>query len=1672
MKIYNATDDLILDIAVDDTSYRYRVIMGDHNLTLRYSLPEHVEIPVGAYCDFEGTRYTLMRPEDFKKVNSRNYDYTVVFQSDEYMARIWKFRNPVDGRLKFPLTAKPKEHLQMFVDNMNRRGSGWSIGDCIDGAEVLINYDHDYCKDALAKMASELKTEYHFNGKCVSLGKLEVNKATPLPLSYGRGNGFKTGIGRTNAGDNPPTEVLFVQGGTENIDRSKYPPKEESRVRASSGGCLLLPRNATLQFDGDYFEGQDGFNADIAKTYVSDDLGLSIRRVGAEGSFLAEDSLDCSSIYPKRVGVVSDVQRISREGGDLYDIIDDSIPDTLNYEDYIIRDETMTIRFQSGMLAGKEFDVKYKHNERRFEIVPQEIDGIMMPGDCFIPETGNEYAIFHCYLPDAYINAYTGEHPVKEGAEWDMFREAVKHLYDAEQQHFTFSGTLDGLWAKKDWANIGGRIVLGGFVLFSDKDFAPDGVRVRITGIKDYINNPHSPEIELSNSTIGASVGTTLKTLTAQEVNVETKHEEAIQFTRRRWRDAQETMSMLESALLNNFTESVNPVAVRTMQMLVGDEALQFEFVDSIPAEGTTRHPAVVNHVVTWKGATRQLDIPGGIIKHLTIGIPKDLTASHRPQAYHYWQLDKLTTGELTDGAQKYYLYAKVPQEGGKGEFRLEEEAKSLNSDGSYWLLVGVLNSEYGGERSFVPLYGFTEILPGRVTTERVVSSNGNSFFDMQAEAMKLGNRLDFNTNGDGQLVLRGTLVQSESGQTEYIGCFRGEWDSASTYFQGDEVTFLDTATNTTSTYRYYNATPATGIMPTNSAYWQVIAKGSQGIPGVSPNTSFKATAFYRTNGMPPEPVGGSYANPIPTNGWSDGVPDGDKRLWMTTRIFSSDGKSPQQDSWTQYRPVAATADLDIKYSSSINPTDPDGHPNTNPEWSDEANDDTIWMATSRMSNGEWGEWQVMRVKGENGSDGTSLSVKGTTYGHFSSRAEFEAGVTVRGVYYLIDHDEVLNAYCVYAITSKRAYIGEGYRTRYTAATNGDAFVLNENGHLYIANGENGWDDIGQFKGDEGKPGTNGKNAYLHIKYASSDVRGSWSANNGESPDKYIGVYSDNNIADPDCTDANWDLFTWSKWEGRDGLGYEFIYKRTSTPNAPVTPTAISQADGFIPDGWTDNATGVTDEFQWEWQCYRKKTDGVWGAFVGSAQNNAVAALWAKYGATGEDGDYTEIRYAANNNAAIPPAFDATNLDTALWLTSLSAVQTSGQYVWQTSARITAKGTRKTSWATPIRLTGLQGANGEQGKSPAMVFRGNYDKNAEYVGNEYRVDVVRALVDGTTQYFIASIDAGIFKGIAPPNANKWSYFGANFESVATALLLAENANIANLIFRNQRLESVAQTNGVPNFFIDGLKNIASFAAGKAVFDGAGARIGWIFVDGKDLVGVDNSGIERLRITPNSLPAVNSTAKISDPVVKTWGGNATYIGQTDTEVAFEYTANYYAGQDPYDEGDNTLFGFVEFDIPENNTRLDFGLLESAYSNLKDINGNTIPTSSITERLYANIYKKEGASWTQTGYVALSEGQREIAVPAGRIRVAIYLSVYVSGYSSWSGTISISAQALPTKTAQEEVFIGKDGIMAIYNSNYMRFHSREGFVVGIGNIGLKVTSSGIQKTSDGGHKWDNL
>ena len=88
--------------------------------------------------------------------------------------------------------------------------------------------------------------------------------------------------------------------------------------------------------------------------------------------------------------------------------------------------------------------------------------------------------------------------------------------------------------------------MLGGYVDFSDTHFHPEGSLIRMIGIKRYVNNPYSPEIELSNDPVGTSVTSELDKIETNEVDVDIKYKDSLRFTKRRFRDAKETMSMLE----------------------------------------------------------------------------------------------------------------------------------------------------------------------------------------------------------------------------------------------------------------------------------------------------------------------------------------------------------------------------------------------------------------------------------------------------------------------------------------------------------------------------------------------------------------------------------------------------------------------------------------------------------------------------------------------------------------------------------------------------------------------------------------------------------------------------------------------------------------------------------------------------------------------------------------------------------------------------------------------------------------------------------------------------------------------------------------------------------------------------------------------------------------------
>lgn len=690
-----------LDVQESDSSYRYRSLMSKPQLVLKFSLSEFVEIPVGAWCEYQGVKYKLGSPENIKKNGTRNIEYTLTLGTLEDNMSLYKMRNPVDKRLKWSMCAKPHELVEAIVCNLNQRdGAGvWKVGECLDAAEQTVEFNHTYVDAALQDVANKFETEWEINDYTISLHKVEYFKDDPLPLAYGKGNGFEPGVGRTTQSDELPIKRLYVQGGDRNIDRSKYGSAE-----------LLLPKSQTLVYEG--------------RIYQSDAEGYSIERIDKVSDAVKEDSLDCSEIYPSRVGTVSAVECIDA-GKNFYDIIDNSIPAELNFNDYVIEGETATIIFQKGMLAGddKQFEFKYNHSERRFELVPQEIDGVTMPNETFSPAVGDTYAIFGIMLPDSYICNNTD----KTGASWDMFREAARKLYENEDQKFTFTGTLQGLWAKKNWLRVGGRLKVGGYVLFTDEQFAPDGIPIRITGIKEFLTSPYAPVLEISNSVSGKSVSSQLREIGQNEVATDNSIRNAVSYTKRRFRDVKETMAMLEDSMLDNFTNSINPLTVQTMMMLVGDESLQFRFVAS------KTDLTAVGDGITYDNTAKQLHIPHGFIQHMTLGIGT-ISSSHADSEYKVWEMNEYLSPYLDNGAKKYYLYAKVSRTDTtvKGDFLLSDRAiKMTDVAGYYHLLVGILNSEYDGERSYVSLYGFSEILPGRITTDKIVSSDGKTYFDL-----------------------------------------------------------------------------------------------------------------------------------------------------------------------------------------------------------------------------------------------------------------------------------------------------------------------------------------------------------------------------------------------------------------------------------------------------------------------------------------------------------------------------------------------------------------------------------------------------------------------------------------------------------------------------------------------------------------------------------------------------------------------------------------------------------------------------------------------------------------------------------------------------------------------------------------------------------------------------
>lgn len=138
-------------------------------------------------------------------------------------------------------------------------------------------------------------------------------------------------------------------------------------------------------------------------------------------------------------------------------------------------------------------------------------------------------------------------------------------------------------------------------------------------------------------------------------------------------------------------------------------------------------------------------------------------------------------------------------------------------------------------------------------------------------------------------------------------------------------------------------------------------------------------------------PTGGSYDNPVPTeSAWSTEIPDGSAKLWVSTRMFTSNGKY-QEEAWSTPKNLTYVQYTETWYSTvENNPGNPDDNPDN---WSKTGNN-FIWIAVRTIYNGSKQEWNIAKVigktgatgptgapgsNGSDGADGKSASIKSAT---------------------------------------------------------------------------------------------------------------------------------------------------------------------------------------------------------------------------------------------------------------------------------------------------------------------------------------------------------------------------------------------------------------------------------------------------------------------------------------------------------------------------------------------------------------------------------------------------------------------------------------------------------------------------------------------------------------------
>ena len=665
------------NVSVVSKATQKTALLSDDVISITVSSAVPLDLRIGDTARIYGKPYKLNQLPEPTKNGERRYSYELRLEGLQYDLIDVHYHLP-ENAYGETLYADLKGHLAVLVWNINRiYPNKWALGEFPEDTDYKnITNSEKNALQVLQELCSDYGVEFEIttDGKHHTLNvRKQVGITHAFTLRFGRGKGLYQ-LARKNVNNAGITNRLYVYGGTENLGSNYGHTK------------LCLPGTTRLS------------------SFLEDKESIGIYGV-------KEGEKNYSDIKPQRVGTVTAL------GKDVITFVDETMFD-LNAKDkdgkstkYLIAGTNAKIKFESGQLAGYEFDLHtYDHATHTFVINKFTDDnGMVFPSEetaAFQIQKGDKYSIFDINLPDEY----------RTKAEKELAEEATKYLPTVSQPQVSYKlslteGFFTQLWGKDTATEV---LHVGDFIKIEDEQIGVSKA-VRITQIDRDLLKRHSYDITLSD--------TITKSTTVKVINNLQKINETIAINkladptkaRRKWRATQELLSMVFDPEGDYYSEKIKPLSIDTQMLSVGAKSTQFTLLN-------------VTFQPNYNGDANTLYVSPGRLAHYAID----------PEGVKYWLLDGATFAEL-DTNTAYYIYARCSTTEASGVITLSTTAKAVCSEvGYYNFLIGVLNSvvtdaDGGRPGRIVSLtYGSSTINGRFVRTGRIESNGGGKcYFDL-----------------------------------------------------------------------------------------------------------------------------------------------------------------------------------------------------------------------------------------------------------------------------------------------------------------------------------------------------------------------------------------------------------------------------------------------------------------------------------------------------------------------------------------------------------------------------------------------------------------------------------------------------------------------------------------------------------------------------------------------------------------------------------------------------------------------------------------------------------------------------------------------------------------------------------------------------------------------------